>query len=277
VYAQVPFRLTDPNQPLILVPTLVHGQGPFDFILDTGAGTCLLSPELARKLDVRATETKEGAGAGGKVEIEIGQVESISVGQATVENVKVGITQELAKIGACCGTRIDGGLGYNFFRDFRLTIDYRNQLLTLRDGRFDPDPRDVETGDSVGFQLAHLSKPIVVVPVLVNGSGPHPFVLDTGASMTVLSTHLAKDLGVAGAGAPVLAGAGGAASASLGTLRTLRIGSTELENVQAVISDFLDNLSRMIETDVKGIIGYNALSHFAITIDYPRATLSIQT
>lgn len=272
VYAKVSFRLTNGNQPLILVPTLVNGQGPFDFILDTGAGACFLSPELAQKLDVRATETKEAAGAGGKVRIDLGNVQSMSVGRATVENIKVGITPELAKISACCGTKIDGGLGYNFFRDFSLTLDYRNRLLTLHGGQLYPDTQDAA---QIGFRLAHPSKPLAVVPVLVNGSGPHPFILDTGASTTMLSTHLADDLGVLRSDAPALTGAGGTASASLGTLRTLKIGSTELENIQVVISDFLDNLSHLIETEVKGIIGYNALSHYVVTIDYPRAILGL--
>jgi predicted aspartyl protease len=275
VYAKVSFRLTNGNQPLILVPTLVNGQGPFDFILDTGAGACFLSPELAQKLDVRATETKEAAGAGGKVRIDLGNVQSMSVGRVTVENIKVGITPELARISACCGTKIDGGLGHNFFQDFRLKLDYRNRLLTLHGGQIYPDTQDVGKAAPVGFRLAHPSKPLAVLPVLVNGSGPHPFILDTGASTTMLSTHLAKNLDVSQSGSPALTGAGGMASASLGTLRTLTIGSTELENIQVVISDFLDNLSRLIETEVKGIIGYNALSQFSVTIDYPQATLSL--
>jgi predicted aspartyl protease len=272
MYTKVHFRLTNGNQPLILVPTLVNGQGPFEFILDTGAGTCLLSPEVARQLDVRTTETKEAAGAGGKLRIELGHVQSMSVGQATVENVKVGITSELTVISSCCGTKIDGGLGYNFFRDFRLKLDYRNRLLTIHSGQLYPETQDAA---SVGFRLVHPSKPLAVLPVLVNGNGPHPFILDTGASTTMLSTHLADDLGVFGSDAPVLTGAGGTASGSLGTLHTMQIGSTKLENIQVVISNFLENLSRLIETEVKGIVGYNALSHYAVTIDYPRATLRL--
>jgi len=48
--SRVKFHLAGGAQPLILLPVSVNGQGPFEFILDTGAGTSLLSPELAQKI-----------------------------------------------------------------------------------------------------------------------------------------------------------------------------------------------------------------------------------
>ena len=48
--AKVKFRLAGGAQPLILLPVQVNGDGPFKFILDTGAGTSLLSSDLAKKL-----------------------------------------------------------------------------------------------------------------------------------------------------------------------------------------------------------------------------------
>ena len=42
--AKVKFRLAGGAQPLILLPVQVNGDGPFKFILDTGAGTSLLRP-----------------------------------------------------------------------------------------------------------------------------------------------------------------------------------------------------------------------------------------
>ena len=47
--AKAKFRLAGGAQPLILLPVEVNGQGPFEFILDTGAGTSLLSSELAKQ------------------------------------------------------------------------------------------------------------------------------------------------------------------------------------------------------------------------------------
>ena len=51
--ATVHFRLAGGAQPLILVPVEVNDHGPFEFILDTGAGTSLIATELAEKLKVK--------------------------------------------------------------------------------------------------------------------------------------------------------------------------------------------------------------------------------
>ena len=83
---EVPFRLAGAAQPLILVPTSVNGRGPFDFILDTGAGTSLVSLDLARQQGIPTEQMKEGTGAGGKVRLALGTVESLAVGQARREH-----------------------------------------------------------------------------------------------------------------------------------------------------------------------------------------------
>src|SRR5260370_21446858 len=67
------FRLARGAQPLILLPVRVNDRGPFDFILDTGAGTSLLSSELAKQLETKVIGSKEGQSAGGKVSVSAGQ------------------------------------------------------------------------------------------------------------------------------------------------------------------------------------------------------------
>jgi len=69
--AKVKFRLAGDAQPLILLPVQVNGDGPFEFILDTGAGTSLLSSDLAKKLNIKIISTKEGQSAGGKISVSL--------------------------------------------------------------------------------------------------------------------------------------------------------------------------------------------------------------
>ena len=59
--AKVKFHLAGGAQPLILLPVRVNAQGPFDFIFDTGAGTSLLSSDLAKKLEVKIIGSKDGS------------------------------------------------------------------------------------------------------------------------------------------------------------------------------------------------------------------------
>jgi len=127
---EVPFRLAGAAQPLILVPTSVNGRGPFDFILDTGAGTSLVSLDLARQQGIPTEQMKEGTGAGGKVRLALGTVESLAVGQARREHVQVGMI-DLSDLGRVVGARIDGDIGYNFLKDFRASIDYPKSTVTF--------------------------------------------------------------------------------------------------------------------------------------------------
>src|SRR5690348_8531699 len=60
--AVVPFELVDDR---IFVKVRLNGQGPFNFIFDTGSGA-VLRPELARQLGLQPQIAGEGFGAGEK-------------------------------------------------------------------------------------------------------------------------------------------------------------------------------------------------------------------
>src|SRR2546430_3747618 len=194
--AKVKFRLAGGAQPLILLPTRVNGAGPFDFILDTGAGTSLLSAELAKQLNVKIPSTKEGQSAGGKISVSLAKVDSLAVGQAKLDDVDVGIV-DLGHIAKTIGTKIDGDVGYNFLKHFRITIDYHNCEI-----RFD-EPRRIErlgrsAKTEVPMRLASLAKPLLLVDVHANGRGPFQFAIDTGTSTTATSPELAQQVGLQG-------------------------------------------------------------------------------
>ena len=122
--AKVKFRLAGGAQPLILLPVEVNGEGPFEFILDTGAGTSLLSSELGQKLGIKILGSKEGQSAGGAVSVSLAKVSSLAVASAKLDNVDVGLV-DLSPIGKTVGAKIDGDLGYNFLKHFRITLDFR--------------------------------------------------------------------------------------------------------------------------------------------------------
>src|SRR6266446_6750775 len=92
------FRLAGGVQPLILLPVEVNGEGPFEFILDTGAGTSLLSSELGQKLGIKILGSKEGQSAGGAVSVSLGKVSSLAAASAKLDDVDVGLV-DLSNIG----------------------------------------------------------------------------------------------------------------------------------------------------------------------------------
>ena len=271
--AIVKFRLAGGAQPLILLPAIVNDHGPCEFILDTGAGTSLLSSELAKQLEVKIVGTKEGLSAGGKVSISLAKIDSLAVGQAKLDDVDVGIV-DLSDIGKTIGAKIDGDLGYNFLKHFRLTIDYRDC-----DIRFD-DPKRLENfGPSaeteVPIRLANPAKPLILVDVHANGRGPFQFAIDTGASTTIITPELAKSLNVDSSPIGSLTTGGTHVAASAGVLQSFMVGGAHLDNMQVVAADFFVMLSNVVGVKLDGIVGYNFLRNFRIVIDYPNEILSL--
>src|SRR5262245_53617013 len=96
--SEVGFRLAGAENPLILVPTHVNGRGPYEFILDTGAGMSLLAPRLAGELGIVSSGAREGRGAGGRVQLAITRVESLAIGEARSGGMPVGITADVDRI-----------------------------------------------------------------------------------------------------------------------------------------------------------------------------------
>ena len=271
--AKVKFRLAGGAQPLILLPVHVNDQGPFDFILDTGAGTSLLTPELAKQLNVKIVGSKEGQSAGGSVAVSLAKADSLAVGDARIDDVDLGIV-DLAHVGKTIGAKIDGDLGYNFLKYFRITIDYGDCEI-----RFD-DPKRVETfGRSakaeLPIRLASAAKPLLLIDVRLNGRGPFQFAIDTGTSTTAITPQLAKELDIASS--PIGAGttAGAQVGVRAGNVESFQLGGAKIDNMAVVVADFFEMLSAAIGAKLDGIVGYNFLRNYKVAIDYPGETLTL--
>ena len=270
---KIRFRLAGGAQPLILLPVQVNDNGPFQFILDTGAGTSLLSSELAKKLNVKVIGSKEGQSAGGKVSVSLGRVDSLAVGDMCLEDVDVGIV-DLSHIGKTIGARIDGDLGYNFLKHFRITIDYCNCEIHLQ------DPKRVESlgraaKTELPIRLANAAKPLLLVDTHVNGRGPFQFAIDTGTSTTAITPELAKQLDLPTS--PLGAGstAGAHVDVRAGTIESFQLGGAKIDNMPIVVADFFEMLSAVVGAKLDGVVGYNFLRNYKVVIDYPGEMLTL--
>jgi len=271
---EVEFRLAGGAQPLILIPARVNGIGPLPFVLDTGAGPCLLSPDLAARAKVAARGRETATGAGGPLEVELGTAGVLAVGDAEVRDVPVAITEELARIGKAVGASIEGDVGYGFLKEFRLTIDYQRSRVTL--ARPENPSGGAPAAGGVPFDLVAEEKPLVLVAVRLGEEGPFQFALDTGASMTVVSPEVARGLG-AGARRPAkMLGGGGRVAGLSGAVARVRVGEQDGREVGVVIGPFLGPLSEVVGARLDGILGYNFLRRFRVTIDYPARHLVLE-
>jgi hypothetical protein len=82
--AAVPFSFEDNR---IFVKCLINGQGPYDFVVDTGAGDLTIDRALAHRLDLHGEHVGTLGGAGSHtVSYSTAFVSSLSVGAALASN-----------------------------------------------------------------------------------------------------------------------------------------------------------------------------------------------
>ena len=134
VPSDVTFRLAGANGAVILVPVFLNGHGPFDFVLDTGATLTCVNQQLADRLHLaHATNVKlrtGGVSLNAAGPIRLVRVDSVRTGQSTVRRL-LGCTLDLEQVGRLPGTHIDGLLGLNFLKSFRVTLDFERSTLRL--------------------------------------------------------------------------------------------------------------------------------------------------
>jgi predicted aspartyl protease len=121
------------------------------------------------------------------------------------------------------------------------------------------------------------TKPLLVIAARANGIGPLRFVVDTGASLCVLSPAAAVRVGlVAPARQHAKAiGAGGSVEASIGKLKLLEIDTLSISNLEFAIMP-LGVLNRTTRLRLDGVLGYNLLSRYRVIIDYRNRMLTFQ-
>jgi hypothetical protein len=55
----------------------------------------------------------------------------------------------------------------------------------------------------------------------------------------------------------------------------LAVGAARQENLMAAASGFLTQLNAELGSQLQGIVGYDFLRHYRVTLDYPRGVLSL--
>jgi predicted aspartyl protease len=112
----------------------------------------------------------------------------------------------------------------------------------------------------------------IVVPVVVNGARPVPFILDTGSNTSVVSDDLASALGAPVVARTTMASAGGQRDALVARIEHLEMGGVRAHDLSMAIvpRDALDlpGLTTINGLRAQGIIGQDVLSRLRYTIDY---------
>lgn len=114
----------------------------------------------------------------------------------------------------------------------------------------------------------------IYIPVMVNGSGPYSFILDSGAGLTVVGSNIARELSLDRVGELPALGAGGIDVGSFVSLDSIEIGDAVIADIVAGELD-LSDLNRFALEPIDGILGYDFFSRFVVQIDYQNSLLTV--
>lgn len=255
----VRFRLVGKSNPLILVPVFADESGPHEFLLDSGATRSMLSQELASRLGIEQQSLDDAVGAGGSRQLGFVTIKSLRVGPAAQDGLTLGIAQDLAAIGDALNVRVDGLIGFDFIKNFRMTIDYQQQIIVFYS--------NVQNGgnhppcDAVGFELTP-KEPLMLVATYVNNRGPFQFVVDTGAGKSVIAQDLIERIGIAIQDRKAGMGFGGNFELARATLDSVRLSDIVVCSLPVITGPFLDAVGSSVGAKVDGVIGNDFLRKF---------------
>lgn len=134
---------------LIFVDVTVNGEGPFEFIYDTGASVTVIKSSTARKLGLKLEDvpgTGEGMLGGllkwAGLTPRVTRVRSIALGEAGLDGFEA-VVMDVPQADippALTGTKYYGIVGYHFISRFVTTLDYQKKTIRLVPNDFNPGP-----------------------------------------------------------------------------------------------------------------------------------------
>src|ERR1044071_3837047 len=132
---------------LPVVPVYLEGQGPFDFVLDTGTNSTIVTPEVAARLGLRPADRVTLVTVAGERDVPRARLRSVSVGASAASDVEA-LVSGLEQIREL-DPRVCGVLGQNYLGLFNYTLDYEGRAVEFEGAGGLPPP----AGERVPFAV----------------------------------------------------------------------------------------------------------------------------
>lgn len=258
-----PVRFREVSGRGLIVRAWVNDEGPFDFAVDTGAGSTILSPRVAQAARVGVLEGRT---------VNLSGLSGVrgSAREASVRSLAIGDPRNYLPargsiiVADSLPPDLDGVLDPSeTFYPLGYAIDFREELLRAFDPRVEPlSRRDVPAdGDVVAW--------------LTDGASRRPFVALEGGRRALIDTGSGLGLGLTPEAARALGLFGARAGGREGEVRDLGRGQVGASRVEPATVRVGALVLRRVPTDLlKGasaaapvILGRDALRPFELTFD----------
>lgn len=256
---------------LMIIPVTINGEGPYNFILDSGVGPIIIT-DSAMVDSLYASDLAlfkiRGRGIGDEIEAYVINHMFPSIGDAKTTGLSlVLLRNDPFQLSSYVGMPIHGIIGSDIFRSFSVKINYNRERITL----YSPDANVRKRGRRIPLEIIN-NKPFLNVSLSNEGHEKSLLLLlDSGAGHAVSleqkeeNRNLVPDRTIE---ANLGIGLNGPIHGLIGRLSKVEIAEYELEDVVTAYPSPEFELLKQLLGDRNGSIGGELLKRFHLFIDY---------
>ncbi len=253
---RIPFELSGN---LVLLQATVNNSAPLWFILDTGATDSVIDSQLAKTLSLKVIGRTLGTGGAGTATALIFRGTTLKLRNVEAVNLTL-YGFPLDSLSAPFGRRISGVIGNDILKQLVVEVDYVSQVLNF----YEPASYQY-SGAGVVIPITLEGYPFVRARITLDGRRviEGKFEIDSGATNAIMFNTPFVDRnklleGISKSNQVRTGGLGGSAVAFSGRLKSMSLGSLQLENLIARFSlarrgDDNVHFSEPYEADMTGL------------------------
>jgi len=251
------------------VAVRLGGDGPFRFLVDTGADRTAISSAVAARLGLAAGESASLHSMTGMTSVQTVTVPSLQLSRSNVRIVDAPLL-DADKMGA------DGILGTDSLRSQRVMFDFQQNIMTIV-----PSAQQVAREDGTIVVTGRLKNGRLIVTNATADENVITVILDTGAEVCVgneaLRLRLANDGLLKNTGAVQLQSVtGDLINGEYMFVKKLEMGDVTMTNLAVVFADAHTFKQLGLENRPALLLGMNALRAFKkVSIDFANKKLRV--
>lgn len=165
------------------VSVMINGQGPFDFLVDTGAEASVLSHALADQLQLTDRDTATLVGMASERQVETAMIDEISFGRGIHRDATAALV-EGDNIGGAHGI-----LGLDTLQDRRVLLDFENRRMEVAH----PDEPASNRGYDIVVRARRVAGQLIIARADIDGVRT-AVIVDIGAQGSIGNTALQRRL-----------------------------------------------------------------------------------
>ncbi len=211
------------------VAVQVNGQGPYRFVVDSGADTSVIGTSVARALKLPASTPVTLHSVTGSAQVERVQVDALGLGQTALEALELPVLRD-HDIGAA------GMIGIDALVEQRLMLDFEKRVIKVEDAHRPPQRMAGEIVVTARRRRGQL----ILTEAKANGKRVDA-VIDTGSELTIgniaLRDQLLRRYGDRFTTIAVTGVTGVTMDLQMARIAELRLGSVVMQNVSIAFAD----------------------------------------